>query len=185
MSYPPPNIPLASASASAVEFSTAQTPTTPERRAAKDKSVRDLSWGSEHIEEYEMVQSYSATGDVREVERVEGTGESEGSALLGGTVSQGVSERPVEKRQGHATLMSSASNLANTIIGSGESWSPSTHRSAILLTDDMVLTRFNAAFQECSHSPLLVSRLCPYHADLPTDSYPQNRPWLQLESSPA
>ncbi|ETW79194.1 amino acid transporter [Heterobasidion irregulare TC 32-1] len=66
-----------------------------------------------------MVQSYSATEDVREVERVEGTGESEGSTLLGGTVSRGVSERPVEKRQGHATLMSSASNLANTIIGSG------------------------------------------------------------------
>lgn len=91
-----------------------------------------------------MVQSYGATssqgqgrgdGEVegvdfierREDDAVEGTGETEVSALLtdgirpDGEVYDGLLGKGKGKklREGHATLVSCVSNLANTIIGSG------------------------------------------------------------------
>lgn len=87
-----------------------------------------------------MVQSYGATSsqgredDVegvdfierREDDAVEGVGETEVSALLtdgirpDGEVYDGLGKGKGKKlREGHATLVSCVSNLANTIIGSG------------------------------------------------------------------
>lgn len=90
-----------------------------------------------------MVQSYGATSsqhgqgrgdDVvegvdfierREDDAVEGTGETEVSALLtdgirpDGEVYDGLLGKGKKLREGHATLVSCVSNLANTIIGSG------------------------------------------------------------------
>ena len=57
-------------------------------------------------------EEYEGPDDVRGVEH-------EGSALLGANASiVGLAKNNVE-REGQATLMSSVSNLANTIIGSG------------------------------------------------------------------
>lgn len=44
----------------------------------------------------------------------------ESSALLGGDRDTTI-KRPIGKREGKASMVSSVSNLANTIIGSGES----------------------------------------------------------------
>ncbi|THH13540.1 hypothetical protein EW146_g6691 [Bondarzewia mesenterica] len=107
---------------SAVDFTIAQTPT-PGRRSKADKFYLGLDESDFDSEEYEMVQSYGTdAGYVGERERVEGAGESEGSALLAqeGTVRAGVGEGGRgREREGHATLTSSVSNLSNTIIGSG------------------------------------------------------------------
>ncbi|KAI0272366.1 vacuolar amino acid transporter 5 [Gloeopeniophorella convolvens] len=67
-----------------------------------------------------MVQTYSAVPVTVEREDTDAHGgEHEGSALLGEHASSvGVARNDV-KREGHATLTSSVSNLANTIIGSG------------------------------------------------------------------
>ncbi|KAL1743260.1 transmembrane amino acid transporter protein-domain-containing protein [Schizophyllum fasciatum] len=59
-----------------------------------------------------MVQTYGASGS-QHAPRSGGAGAGESDALLGGAP-----PAPV-KRQGHATLVSCVSNLANTIIGSG------------------------------------------------------------------
>ena len=56
-----------------------------------------------------------AGGDARDANE---DARSERSALLGPSASDSVVES-VKKRDGHATLTSSVSNLANTIIGSG------------------------------------------------------------------
>ncbi|TFY79175.1 hypothetical protein EWM64_g4838 [Hericium alpestre] len=67
-----------------------------------------------------MVKAYGAATVVRDggVDG-EGVGVSESSTLLSGGAGSGASEH---KREGHATLTSSVSNLANTIIGSGVSF---------------------------------------------------------------
>jgi hypothetical protein len=70
-----------------------------------------------------MLQSYHAmpVSVVREDAEDERGAEDEGSALLGNrTSSVGLAKSEMQK-DGHATLMSSVSNLANTIIGSGAS----------------------------------------------------------------
>lgn len=67
-----------------------------------------------------MTQPYGAvrTGvpDIRTEHR--GVEDNEGSALLG-------SEAVLKSREGHASIISSVSNLSNTIIGSGASLSAS------------------------------------------------------------
>ena len=68
-------------------------------------------------DEYEMVQTY---GVAQEDESLDPTnhvvGEGEGSALLG----DAATAKRLVKRDGNATIISCVSNLANTIIGSGE-----------------------------------------------------------------
>lgn len=69
-----------------------------------------------------MVQVYGATqpraedGDDVRAGDLDPSSSGEGDALLG----PNATTRKAKKRDGHATLMSSVSNLANTIIGSGE-----------------------------------------------------------------
>ncbi|KAG5220092.1 Vacuolar amino acid transporter [Salix suchowensis] len=80
------------------------------------------SSGTDADDEFEMVQTYGvvADGNTQEpAEYVHGTGhgESESSALLGESAT-GTKPAPHE---GHATIGSCVSNLANTIIGSGMS----------------------------------------------------------------
>jgi hypothetical protein len=66
-----------------------------------------------------MVQSYGAANiavaDTSTISEDRGVEESEDSALLGRDVA-------VKPREGHASIISSVSNLANTIIGSGASF---------------------------------------------------------------
>ena len=73
-------------------------------------------------DEYEMVQQYGAAQGhghedraVQQQHADDPRNSSEGDALLGDAAS---ARKP--KREGHASLTSSTSNLANTIIGSGE-----------------------------------------------------------------
>ena len=75
-------------------------------------------------DDYEMVQQYGAAQghEGRDTQQQHATADdprnsSEGDALLGAAAS---ARRP--KREGHASLTSSTSNLANTIIGSGASF---------------------------------------------------------------
>ena len=74
-----------------------------------------------------MVQTY---GVARANAVDSGTGQEEQAALLGGD-SAPSSVKPLDKRDGHASLISCISNLANTIIGSGALFSlyPNTHLS--------------------------------------------------------
>ena len=69
-----------------------------------------------------MVQAYNAVPvsiEHEDSDSDERGAEHEGSALLGGKASTvGLAKNNAE-RVGHATLTSSVSNLANTIIGSG------------------------------------------------------------------
>lgn len=69
-------------------------------------------------EEYEMVQTYGIAPDSgAEPAQAGSTGET--NALLGEN-RDSTTNRDVRKREGHASLGSCISNLANTIIGSGE-----------------------------------------------------------------
>ena len=73
-----------------------------------------------------MVQAYHAVPVSVEHEDLddERGAENEGSALLGGKASTvGLAKNDAES-EGQATLTSSVSNLANTIIGSGASFPP-------------------------------------------------------------
>lgn len=63
-----------------------------------------------------MVQTYGVAEDVFSDPTNHVAGEEEGSALLGGAATQ----KGLAKRDGNATIISGVSNLANTIIGSGE-----------------------------------------------------------------
>lgn len=63
-----------------------------------------------------MVQTYGVAPPNDAEPTQDTTAEGEGSALLGGDATP---KRAV-KRDGHATIISCVSNLANTIIGSGE-----------------------------------------------------------------
>jgi hypothetical protein len=69
-----------------------------------------------------MVQAYDAVPVLVEHDDADdGRGlDHEGSALLGGRASSVGLVRNRAQKEGHATLTSSAGNLANTIIGSGE-----------------------------------------------------------------
>ncbi|KAG6910013.1 hypothetical protein DXG01_013735 [Tephrocybe rancida] len=73
-----------------------------------------------HTEEYEMVQTYgvarASTNNALEPPSADDA--SEGSALLGG--SGDTAKRTMTKRDGHASIMSCISNLANTIMGTGD-----------------------------------------------------------------
>jgi hypothetical protein len=72
-----------------------------------------------------MLQSYHATPVspvVREDADDERGSENEGSALLGSNASRVRLIKSEEQKEGHASLTSSVGNLANTIIGSGESY---------------------------------------------------------------
>jgi hypothetical protein len=66
-------------------------------------------------EEFEMTQPYGATESHSHVEQE--NRDSEDAALLGGDTDTTV--KRVSKPDGHATIVSCISNLANTIIGSG------------------------------------------------------------------
>jgi hypothetical protein len=73
-----------------------------------------------------MLQSYHATPVspiVHEDVDDERAFENEGSALLGSSASRVGLTKNEEQKEGHASLTSSVGNLANTIIGSGESCS--------------------------------------------------------------
>lgn len=76
-----------------------------------------------------MVQAYNAVPVSVEHEDLddERGAENEGSALLGGKASSVGLVKNDAEREGRATLTSSVSNLANTIIGSGASLPLSYH----------------------------------------------------------
>ena len=69
---------------------------------------------------FEMAQTYGTAPVSATDEPASPHGAGESSALLGGDRDTAV-KRVLGKREGKASMVSSVSNLANTIIGSGES----------------------------------------------------------------
>jgi hypothetical protein len=94
----------------------AHTPSTPDFRAASTATATTTTTTIDGDDELELADMYGAA----EAERNGDSGDArsgESAALLGG--GSGGAERA--KRDGHASLTSCVSNLANTIIGSGAS----------------------------------------------------------------
>lgn len=69
------------------------------------------------VELYAMVNTYGVAADSSSDPTSAGLG-GESSALLGG--GRDATIKRASKREGHASMVSSVSNLANTIIGSGK-----------------------------------------------------------------